>query len=224
MDARRVAYHPPRMHRFASGLAAALGAALVTSPVGGDAMVSRSSGLASKKAERASAVMADDVRGTEDAAPSIDPRLLLGTLVQTHTDERVPLDDASPSPDRFARLLADRVTGERTELDPRLLELLRSLGRRYPGARFELVSGYRSPKLNEMLRKKGRHVASQSQHSLGHAVDFRVVVEPDTRGIDPRALEREIRELGWKGGLGVYPSKSDWFVHADVGRLRRWGG
>lgn len=212
------------MHRLAAGLAAALGAALVTSAVGVDATVSRSSGLASKKAVHAVVAPEDLSPAGSDQPPLAEPPMLLGTLVQTHTDERVPLDDVSPSPDRFARLLADRVTGERKEFDPRLLELLRSLGRRHPGARFELVSGYRSPKLNEMMRKKGRHVASHSQHSLGHAVDFRIVVDPEARGIDPRDLEKEIRELGWQGGVGVYTLKSDWFVHADVGKLRRWGG
>ncbi len=212
------------MHRIAAGLAAALGAALVTSAVGVDATVSRSSGLASKKAPRAEVAMADDAGSPQDLAPVEDPPMLLGTLVQTHTDERVPLDEVSPTPDRFARLLADRVTGEKRELDPRLLELLRTLARRHPSVRIELVSGYRSPKLNEMMRKKGRHVASHSQHSLGHAVDFRLVVEPETRGMDPRDLEKEIRELGWQGGVGVYTLKTDWFVHADVGKLRRWGG
>jgi uncharacterized protein YcbK (DUF882 family) len=93
--------------------------------------------------------------------------------------------------------------------------------------RIELVSGFRSPKLNEMLRKKGHHVASHSQHSLGHAVDFRIVVPNDPRdagpsAIDPRTLERAIRALGWDGGVGVYTSKDDWFVHADVGPNRRW--
>jgi uncharacterized protein YcbK (DUF882 family) len=198
------------MHRLAAGLAAALGAALVASPSGVDATVSHSSGLSIRKSL---------------AAPDAPPELL-GTLVQTHTDECVPLDDRSPTAERFAALLQDRVTGERHALDPRLLELLRSIARRHPGARFELVSGYRSPKLNEMMRKKGRHVASHSQHSLGHAVDFRVV-EPrlgDQKGIDPRILEREIRALGWDGGVGVYTLATDWFVHADVGKLRRWSG
>lgn len=197
------------MHRFAACVAATLGAALVATPSGVDATVSRSSGLASKK----------ELPGS---APEDDPPPLLGTLVQLHSDECVPLDDRSPSLERFEALLADRVTGERRTMDPRLLELIRSIARKYPGVRIELVSGYRSPKLNEMLRKKGRNVASQSQHSLGQAVDFRVVVEPETRGIDPRDLEREIRELGWKGGIGVYTFESDWFVHVDVGRHRRW--
>lgn len=156
-------------------------------------------------------------------APSEAPELY-GTLVQTHTGERVMLDEVSPSGDRFARLLADRVTGSQRAFDPRLLGLLRTLAKRHGGARVELVSGYRSPKLNEMMRKKGRHVASHSQHSLGHAVDFRVVPPGADRGIDPRELEKEIRALGWDGGVGVYPQAHDWFVHADVGANRRWGG
>jgi uncharacterized protein YcbK (DUF882 family) len=202
------------MHRLAAAIAAAFGAALVASPSHVDATVSFSSHLANKKAP---AVVAAQLK---DAAHPP----LLGTLVQTHTDERVPLDDHSPTQARFASLLADRVTGEHHDFDPRLLGLLRSLGRRHPGARFELVSGYRSPKLNEMMRKKGHHVASHSQHSLGHAVDFRVVLPDAEKGIDPRVLEREIRELGWDGGVGVYTLSSDWFVHADVGKNRRWNG
>jgi uncharacterized protein YcbK (DUF882 family) len=200
------------MHRLAAGLCAALGAVVVASPSSVDATVPHTNGLVTRKAEAAT---------SEATSPELP---LLGTLVQTHTDERVPLDDLSPSAERFSQLLADRVTGARTEFDPKLLELLRSLARRHPGARFELVSGFRSPKLNEMMRKKGHHVASHSQHSLGHAVDFRIVLDPDTRGIDPRDLEKEIRELGWEGGVGVYTLKADWFVHADVGKLRRWAG
>jgi len=191
-------------------LFAAVCAAFVASPSEVDAKVSRGMGLASRKA-------------TESASkPGTPP--LLATLVQTHTDERVPLDDASPTLERFAALLADRVTGERHSFDPRVLDLLRALARKHPGARIELVSGYRSAKLNEMMRKKGRHVASHSQHSLGHACDFRIVPAGETRGIDPRTLEKEIRELGWDGGVGVYTLSSDWFVHADVGKNRRWGG
>lgn len=156
-------------------------------------------------------------------APAEAPELY-GTLVQTHTGERVMLDEATPSGERFARLLADRVTGSQRSFDPRLLGLLRTLAKRHGGARVELVSGYRSPKLNEMMRKKGRHVASHSQHSLGHAVDFRIVPAGADRGVDPRVLEKEIRALGWDGGVGVYPQTHDWFVHADVGANRRWGG
>jgi uncharacterized protein YcbK (DUF882 family) len=203
------------MQKPTAAIFAAVAAALVASPSGVDARVERASGLASKKEAAA---------GTSVERAGIEGRPLLATLVQTHTDERVPLDEATPTDDRFSALLADRVTGERHAFDPRLLDLLRSLARKHPAARFELVSGYRSAKLNEAMRKKGHHVASHSQHSLGHAVDFRIVPADADRGIDPRVVEKEIRDLGWEGGVGVYPLSSDWFVHADVGKHRRWDG
>lgn len=210
------------MIRATTAIFAAALAALVASPSGVDARVERGSGLASKKEKTpAVEVLASEPTVSEAGAAT---RPLLATLVQTHTDERVPLDDATPSGERFAALLADRVTGERHAFDPRLLDLLRALARQHPASRIELVSGYRSAKLNETMRKKGRHVASHSQHSLGHAVDFRIVLGDAERGLDPRALEKEIRDLGWDGGVGVYPQKADWFVHADVGKNRRWGG
>jgi len=202
------------MHRAASALIAALGMACVSSPSGIDAKVARGNGLASKKGRVA--VSAE--------APERDAPLLLATLVQTHTDERVALDEVGPTQERFSALLADRVTGEKHAFDPKLLDLLRAIARRHPAARIELVSGYRSAKLNETMRKKGHHVASHSQHSLGHAVDFRIVPGGETRGLDPRVLEKEIRDLGWAGGVGVYTLSSDWFVHADVGKNRRWDG
>lgn len=206
------------MHRLAACVRAAVAAALVATPAAVDATQPRASGLVTKK---------DDAATSSTEAPAF-----LATLVQTHTDERVILDDASPSTTRFSELLADRVTGEVKELDPRLVDLLRALVKDHPGARIELVSGYRSPKLNEMMRKKGRHVASHSQHSLGHAVDFRLVLpeqanvpgEPSARAVHPRELEARIRALGWEGGVGVYTLRTDWFVHADVGRNRRWSG
>ena len=206
--------------RAESAAAIALAAACVTlfaSDVSGEPRALHASGLARKK-------------GAGDDAPRPPPPLL-ATLVQTHTDERVPLDAASPAPARFDALLADRVTGSTQALDPRLLDLLRTmaeLSALCAGARglptIELVSGFRSPKLNEMMRKKGHHVASHSQHSLGHAVDFRVVVtrDGDAVALDPRVLERAIRASGWEGGVGVYTSKDDWFVHADVGPGRSW--
>lgn len=199
------------MHRLATIAASAVASLLLATPLASgavDATVAHGSGLAEKK-------------GAEGGA---ERPALLATLVQTHTDERVPLDDAAPSQDRFEALLADRVTGQKAEIDGRLLGLLRALAKKHPLARIEIVSGYRSPKLNEMLRKKGHHVASHSQHSLGHACDFRIVPPDEERALDPRAVEKEIRDLGWEGGVGVYTLSSDWFVHADVGRNRRWDG
>jgi uncharacterized protein YcbK (DUF882 family) len=188
-------------------LASVSASTLAADPAFTEARVAHGDRLATKKG-----VALDDLEGLP----------LLATLEQVHTGEHVVLDPLSPTQDRFDDLVADRVTGDRHPLDEHLLLLLRALAAQHPGARIELVSGYRSPKLNEMLRKKGHHVASHSQHSLGHACDFRIVPEGQELGIDPRVVELEIRTLGWQGGVGVYPTHDDWFVHADVGRNRRW--
>jgi uncharacterized protein YcbK (DUF882 family) len=182
-------------------------ATLAAQPALTEARVSHGAGLATKKGS------------SEDAAS--DPPLL-ATLDQIHTGQRAALDAESPTPAAFSSLLSDRSTGEKHALDERLLGLLRQLAESHPGGRIELVSGYRSWKLNEMLRKKGHHVSSHSQHSLGNACDFRIVPPGAEKGLDPRAVEVEIRKLGWTGGVGVYPTPLDWFVHADVGRNRRW--
>jgi uncharacterized protein YcbK (DUF882 family) len=150
---------------------------------------------------------------------------LLGTFAQTHTDERVAIDEVSPTQARFEELLADRVTGQKHAIDAKLLETVRALLRKHPGSRVEIVSGYRSEKLNETLRKKGHHVATHSQHSLGHALDFRIVPPDTERALSPLVIERELRDdLAWDGGVGVYLSDSDWFTHMDVGPNRRWNG
>ncbi len=190
-------------------LASVAASTLVAQTALPEARVAHGAGLASKK-------------GPPPAEDAPDDPPLLATLDQVHTGEYLPLDAVSPSQERFDELMADRSTGERTSLDPRLLGLLRQMAEKHPGCRIELVSGYRSWKLNEMLRKKGHHVSSHSQHSLGHACDFRIVPPDADVGIDPLVLEQEIRKLGWVGGVGVYPTRDDWFVHADVGRDRRW--
>jgi uncharacterized protein YcbK (DUF882 family) len=188
-------------------LASASSSTLAAEPAFPEARVVHGEALATKKGPAL------------DEAPGLP---LLATLDQVHTGERVALDPLSPSEERFDELVADRITGEKHPLDERLLMLLRALAAHYPGSRIELVSGYRSPKLNEMLRKKGHHVASHSQHSLGHACDFRIVPPGELKALDPRLVEGEIRALGWDGGVGVYPARDDWFVHADVGRNRHW--
>jgi uncharacterized protein YcbK (DUF882 family) len=181
----------------------------VTTQAARDAMPATSMHLDSKKS----------------GAPAEDAPDLLGTFAQTHTDERVAIDEASPPQSRFEELLADRVTGQKHAIDARLLDTVRALLRKHPGSRVEIVSGYRSEKLNETLRKKGHHVATHSQHSLGHALDFRIVLPEESRALSPLQIERELRDdLDWDGGVGVYLTDSDWFTHMDVGPNRRWNG
>jgi uncharacterized protein YcbK (DUF882 family) len=192
---------------IAAAASATLASASIATTLPLEPLVSHTSGLARKKAA---------------ATPELPP--LLATLVDIHTGEHLPLDAVSPDAARFDALLADRATGATEGLDPHLLELLRSLASDHRGARIELVSGFRSAKRNEMLRKKGHHVATHSQHSLGRAIDFRLVLAGENEPLDPRDLEKRIRDLGWTGGVGVYLGESDRFVHADVGPNRRWNG
>ncbi len=210
-------------HSGVLGLAATIAFASVPSFISADPRTFHTRGLGEKKS-----ALPPETEG---------PPPVLATLSQTHTGERVILTAHEPTQARFDGMLADRATGQRTSLDPRLLELLRQLAAQHLGARIELVSGYRSLKLNEMLRKKGHHVASHSQHSLGNAVDFRIIPAPNTASVDggadsnsdgeaisPLEIEKAIRGLGWQGGVGTYMKKDDWFAHADVGPNRRWDG
>ncbi|MFT3766764.1 MAG: DUF882 domain-containing protein [Minicystis sp.] len=160
-------------------------------------------------------------RRKEAAPPAADEAAaipMLGNIINLHTGEVVPLSETEPSADRFSDLLADKALRGRIDVAPELLSVLRKLVGPRPGARVEIVSGYRSPKRNEMMRKKGRHVASHSQHTMGHAVDFRV------EGMSVGDVVREVEAMKWKGGIGRYDGKSDLFVHVDVGPNRRWKG
>lgn len=206
-----------------------LGVAIAPLAMGALALAAPASTLLPKAlGEGSSPTLADppgsiDV-GVSDAGATFDvegpagPAETLATLVNVHSNEAMALDARAPSDDRFARLMPDRTNGDVHRFDPRLLGVVRRVAERHPGARIDLVSGYRSPKFNEHLRKKGHRVASHSEHSLGHALDFRV------EGLSPAEIVAELRALGWKGGIGRYDGASDRFVHVDVGRERFWMG
>ena len=76
-----------------------------------------------------------------------------------------------------------------------------------------MISAYRSPETNEMLRARSGGVARSSQHVLGKAIDLRL------RGVETKRLRDAAIELQ-RGGVGYY-ERSD-FVHIDTGRVRRW--
>jgi uncharacterized protein YcbK (DUF882 family) len=219
------------MYRVSIAIFAVIAAAAIAVPARKDARAGH--GPSDRSAAVVPAVPATPVDPVDPGEPDSPRPLLrsprpsapvLALLVDTHSDERVPLYDTSPSDATFAVLLADRVSDEAIAIDPRLPALLRALAHEYPSSRIEIVSGYRSARLNEAMRQSGRHVAMHSQHSLGNAVDFRIVPAGETHAIDPKVLEQNIRALGWQGGTGCYSQTSDWFVHADVGPYRAWNG
>jgi uncharacterized protein YcbK (DUF882 family) len=139
------------------------------------------------------------------------------SLFNTWTHEWIAVDaqGAMPDPSLVARFLRCHYTNRPTAMDPRLIGAVVNAARHFSARRVDVVSGFRHPKYNLMLRKKGREVARDSQHTLGHAVDFRLP------GVAVGRLHRWAvsRRLG---GVGLYLDSG--FVHMDVGPVRYWGG
>jgi uncharacterized protein YcbK (DUF882 family) len=111
------------------------------------------------------------------------------------------------------RLLRCHFTNEPTDMDNRLSEVVLAAARHFGATRVNIVSGFRAPKYNLMLRKKGRRVAKDSEHTRGHAVDFWMP------GVSTEELYRWAMR-NQLGGVGKYVS--DGFVHMDVGKKRTW--
>ncbi len=148
--------------------------------------------------------------------PLIGPRTTryAVTFQHLHTRELLPIAVRVPE-ERLSSFLRCRASGAERAMDPIPFGVALTLARRYGATRVEVVSGYRSPKLNERLRKKGHEVASDSQHTHGNALDFRLP------GVPAAELARAAGEVH-VGGIGTY-RESD-FIHVDTGRPRTWSG
>lgn len=111
-------------------------------------------------------------------------------------------------------ILRDYRTDEIVPIDPRLLDLLSTIqathGRDHA---LHIISGYRSSKTNEFLRKNGHGVARGSLHMKGKAADLAI---PGVRLADLRATAVSLKG----GGVGYYPGAN--FIHVDTGRVRYW--
>jgi uncharacterized protein YcbK (DUF882 family) len=78
-----------------------------------------------------------------------------------------------------------------------------------------IISGFRHPKYNLQLRKKGHEVAASSHHTEANAIDF-FFPEVETKPLYDWLLAKH------PGGVGFYPVSE--FVHIDTGRKRTWKG
>jgi uncharacterized protein YcbK (DUF882 family) len=112
------------------------------------------------------------------------------------------------------QILRDFRTGEVKPIDTGLLDLLHSL-RELMGSRdtLHVVSGYRSPETNALLRENDTGVASKSLHMEGRAIDIRLP------GCSLKSLHKTAVAMKC-GGVGYYPALD--FVHVDTGRVRYW--
>lgn len=137
-----------------------------------------------------------------------------------HTTERLKTtywEDGEYIPESLAEinsLFRDYRNGEVFEIAPGLVDTLFQLRSKLESSEpFQLISGYRSPATNTMLRNQGHGVAEHSLHTKGMAADIRVP------GRSLALLRRAAMSLK-AGGVGYYPDSQ--FVHVDIGRVRTW--
>lgn len=111
-------------------------------------------------------------------------------------------------------IFRDHRTGTIKPIDTKLLDNLYALSKRLEMKEpFHIISGYRTPQTNAMLRRESRQVAQKSYHIKGKAADIRV----PNRSLS--VVHRAAVSLH-AGGVGYYPS--DGFVHIDTGKIRYW--
>ena len=163
------------------------------------------------------------------AAPVLGlPRQVFGAATSSrilkvshlHTGERLEIEyfaDGKYQIDALEAInhvLRDFRTNEEHPIDRRLLDLLHEVasltGTRRP---YEVISGYRAPATNRMLRQRSEGVAARSLHMQGQAIDIRL---PGVTLPDLRDAALSLRS----GGVGYYAASN--FVHVDTGRVRRW--
>ncbi|HUJ59349.1 MAG TPA: DUF882 domain-containing protein [Kofleriaceae bacterium] len=147
--------------------------------------------------------------------PGVKPAELID-LYNEHTHEWLAIDPAAP-PDAAVldEFLRDHFTNKSTTMDPHLLGILLGAAQHFHSDVVDVVSGFRHPKYNLMLRKKGHQVARDSQHTHGDAVDF-AIPHVTTRDLHAWAKAQRL------GGVGLYLESG--FVHMDVGPIRYWSG
>lgn len=124
-------------------------------------------------------------------------------------------DTGGPKPEVVNRFLRCHFTNAPTDMATELFPVLLKAAKHFKVKRVNIVSGFRDPKYNLTLRKKGRQVARESEHTEGHAVDFRLP------GVRIEALHKWARTLRL-GGVGFYQRSG--FIHVDIGRIRYWNG
>lgn len=114
--------------------------------------------------------------------------------------------------DRFMR---DWRTNEVIRFDRRTVDILAASHSLLDAdSPYLLLSGYRSPQTNAMLRNRSRGVARNSLHMKGQATDIRL------EGRSVSQISRAAMSCS-AGGVGRY-SRSN-FVHIDCGDIRSWG-
>lgn len=156
----------------------------------------------------------------QDATALNETRTL--SFHHTHSDEDLTVTfkrDGRYDEEALKQLnhfLRDWRSQDQTTMDRRLFDILWEVYRDVDGKKpINIISSYRSPATNAMLRRRSSGVARFSQHMLGHAMDFYI----------PEVSLEQIRYAGLRlqrGGVGFYPTSGSPFVHLDTGSIRHW--
>jgi uncharacterized protein YcbK (DUF882 family) len=157
---------------------------------------------------------------TESAVANGDTRTII--LSDQHTNESGSFtfmvngvyDEATL--DKLNWFCRDWRLNEPTKMDPHLFDIIwevyRESGSTQP---VDVLSGYRSPQTNAMLRRRSRQVAEHSMHMQGKAIDAHFV-DVGTARIRDIAMRMQA------GGVGFYPTGITPWVHIDSGSVRYW--
>ena len=153
-------------------------------------------------------------------ADTIWPEKVL-SFYNTHTGERlrraVYWAEGNYIPDtldQIDHLLRDHRNDTIQSIDPALIDLLHALSRQLGTTQpIHVISGFRSPSSNLLLRQQAQGVAKRSLHMSGKAIDIRIPACDLTR-LRRAAMSQQ------RGGVGFYPDSD--FVHLDTGRVRHW--
>ena len=142
------------------------------------------------------------------------------SLYNIHTDERLEVTyrNASGEYDQQALtalnwVLRCHYTGQVADMDVNVIEFLNLVDKQLGGNNdIHVISGFRSHEYNKLLIENGRHVARNSLHIQGKAIDISIPK------VDLALLRNTALNLKY-GGVGYYPGD---FVHLDSGRFRTW--
>ena len=181
-------------------------------------------GRKAKPALRAAAVGATllvaGTSGLQNAVANGDTRTL--TMHHTHSGESGTFTfkkNGRYDPEVLAQInhfLRDWRNQKSTQMDPQLFDIVWEVYRETNAtAPIQIVSSFRSPETNAMLRSRSRGVAKFSQHMLGKAMDFYI---PGVNLSDLRVAGLRLQ----RGGVGFYPTSGSPFVHMDTGNVRHW--
>lgn len=143
------------------------------------------------------------------------------SLYNIHTSEKLAVTYRNQANEYDPEALKDlnwilrcHYTDKTTNMDTNVIEYLNTMDKKFGGGNeIHIISGFRTPEYNGLLRGKGRGVAHHSLHMLGKAIDFFI----------PRVSLNSLRyaAVGLQyGGVGYYPQTG--FVHIDSGNFRTW--